>query len=1069
MGDVLQGDYSSMAGFGSQQGRQGQVTAGVTSARYYTDPNTGKTVEEPGRYVVANTVKQAQEAAKAANPTVNPKTGQTEFTSQASYGFEYGFRRAAGGFGYPSVGIPGPQEVYTSTTPRGATTAPVKTVYAYPSDSAQAAVSRGNAGAQVEKPGPREQTIPYVPGKQTTTNIEQQKLYPTPYQRYANAPTFGEGRVIQKTPTEYQPGQAFAESITTGWVGRGLSRQSQLLSYWARNAPEPIQQGISWLGNREMSLARAGAGFAGSTIEDPLGTPGRLIQGTLALPGELISLTQRGAKGERITGELADLGISAYYTQKSLGAAGKVVSPITRGLNPLEFGSARIPIGEGKYKTVYLGVGYRGFELPSLSTKTASALKEVTGLPFQRLTNLPKRQVTPSPLIGVTETGKPVIGTPSPETMPSLAKYSPAEYSLARLKTPPAPHGGIETAILTEPSVMQASGFSPKESKLTQQFLREAELLKSVKAQAIGKYPIEFKTARPEVVSLTLDYLKQYGETGTKELTIGGSVSQVAQSTGGRIRQVGDIEPYFNEGVTRERGAAIVGGLAKKIREAGFGGEIEYVEGKTKILGKTKEGGLDHFIDAQFPEPAPNEPGSGVSGNKVYGLEFNRPKVVKEGLALMPLAEQYARKGTSSLSRYQYEGKNFLSPNPKRFKDIADKAIVAEELIAQGRKASPRVVRAPALKELREIGMQFREYEFPGELAEKAGGREASTKVASTLEEYDVNIKAFEQARIEKYAATHKIAAFNVGGQRYVTLPIRVRMASKEGTGFVPVASKSVKYSLSEPELYSALKVKQTPAEFEKYPGLPAAKSKLAQEDYYSNQKYAPENYPYAGKPTYANYAQPLSSSPSTSYPSSNYAPSGYSALSGSPSYLFSRGSGYFSGSGYGGGYGGGGYGGGSTNYGPPYIPPVIPPYSQPPVSPPSIAPPTRPPILNYKTGNENPRTLRSVRGFAVFGRKAGKFEKISNRRLTREEAIGLGERFAKTTTAATFAIQQEGFMQENQPRATLPQYQREFYKPKTIQRPGAEVFTQKRGTRIGTQGEKRGLAVARKLKQRFL
>lgn len=840
------------------------------------------------------------------------------------------------------------------------------------------------------------------------------------------------------------------------------------------------------IGSARKTLASFGTSYEKGGV---LGAGEGLVKGAIEFPEQayetLIVNKDAGKKLEF----LRDVGVQSSLFK----VAGKAVSPIARELNPFTTGVARVTLKGGETKAVYTGVGYSGFNFPSLPKPAARVLKEATGLPFEKLTNLPTRTVTPKPFIGITETGKIILGKPTEAiaktSMPSLSKSVNPEFSTGNLAKPSAPSGGIETAILTEPSVMKARGYQTKDITLTQDYLREAELLKAVKSKAIGQYPLELKTASPEVTKLTIEYLSQFGEKGTKELYLGGSFGQIKQSSGGRTRLAGDIEPYMREGVTRARGEEIISGLAAKIREAGYGEQISYTGG-TKILGKTKEGELDHFIDTQFPrDTKEGEGGSPYTKGKIYGLELAQPLVnTKEGFALKSLTEQLRRKGGSALSEYQYGGKKFLSPAAHRPKDIPDKFYVAQELLVQGRKASPRVVRAQAVKELDLIGERYRSHSFPEKLMEQVGGKPVGT-IEKVYKEYEANVKSFEQARIERYAATHKIISFNFAGTKFVSLPIRVKAAPNELVKPFPKLQRPpVEYKLTEEELYQAVKVKPFTKE---RAGIPVASSESLTNypsDYYKLESKPARSklyysdgagYPDTSKDVYKPYVEYSKDYPKqnayagylnsikTSYPSV-FDYSGTPDYSGGdypkapdykggdypkiPTYPTS---GYPSSPGYGGNGGGNsGYPKGGLGNGGIEIPPSTP--------------------KQFIRDNKL-FSFKGEKAFAVFVRRKGKFLELETPKpLTRSEALVKGLQAVGTSAAATFKIRPTGKLASANPnQQTIRRLPSDYlYKPKSIKptQAGEELFTERSKYRIKSRGELeeitfKGIAARRKNK----
>lgn len=100
------------------------------------------------------------------------------------------------------------------------------------------------------------------------------------------------------------------------------------------------------------------------------------------------------------------------------------------------------------------------------------------------------------------------------------------------------------------------------------------------------------------------------------------------------------------------------------------------------------------------------------------------------------------------------------------------------------------------------------------------------------------------------------------------------------------------------------------------------------------------------------------------------------------------------------------------------------------------------------------------TKGFGVFGRKRGKWIRISQNPLAKGEALTLGNVWAQSGTQRSFAIRPEGI-------ASAPRYPErkgyaQLYRPRSVKFVGGEVYTQKPKFSIATRAEKIELKAAR-------
>lgn len=693
-----------------------------------------------------------------------------------------------------------------------------------------------------------------------------------------NQPQFGEGRILtqEQSPATYNAfGLPMASSTTINRELKSffpLGAQEENIGKYGSFAQMPA----AFVEARLINFGTFGAGLVETAATNPLKLLTGIPEGIASIPARLSSAPNPFAA----VGTATDIALEYK-------AIGKLTEPFIAGaekISPVKLGSVKITTEGGETTPIYSGLTWKG-----------------------------------KPLIGLGETGGIQIGLPKIASMPSLAKTEFPQFSTGNANLD-MPKSKLETTILANADAMQAIGFRGDAIKLTGETLREAELLTPVKAEILGELPKTIKQAPPEVVKETLAYLQPFGEKGTNELYLGGSYGQFAFSGEGRVRLAHDIEVIMKGG-TPERATAIVGGLAQHLQEKGLGDYIQYTGGYKLSARPTlkEEFGRDStFIDLQFgtfrePKPQEGGSGSGIFG-KAYGYELGGgARAATEGLEVRGLSEQYVAKFGSSLTRWQYEGEGkFVAPAAHRFKDAPDKWAAALELREQG--ADKLRFLPSEYSELVDISRNWRNYNFPSELAERVGGEGASTKIKEVYAEYDKNMAAYQKGEIKE---------------------------------------SPVKIPLSESELMQAYKINSIKMG-EEYP-LPSSKMNYEKTNYAEYPKNAFPSYPAAGYPAGKQAGYPASPYPAGKQTAYNTFPLQYFAGGaqyriGGENYANGGGGGYipsgglyqyFGGGAYGGGtptnYVGGGYrGGGGGGYptgGYTGQPPILPPPKTPPIN----------------------------------------------------------------------------------------------------------------------------------------
>ena len=1013
MGDVLQGDYTNVAGYGSQVGRKGQATAGVTGGTYYSG---GILRNQPNLYITGSSAKEAKANLEAANPVFDPTTGKYEVTSSASYGYQYGFARFNETTGkYEPVAPPAPRELQASYYARN----PNATIYAYQQGSPRAAVQMATPGREIKVGGKKPPASEYLyqPGKQTRTDIKpnissnQPQLLMGTYKTGIVEPPKPEAVKMFESLTSPGDKQLWETGLGLGAMG-------------AMGFGKGVEEGVT--GTGKMILG---------TAQDPLSIPKGLYGGGESLVlfwGSKEDPLTKISKVPEIVGQFkgAALGFKGVKVFKENVANIKYVNEPGLGYKGLSLtlGSEMIPsIG----KPIIIETVAK-----TQSTAFVKALTSYSETPIELSSgkSFPPIRIHQStfPLVGmVTREGVPwyksfTAGTPKLE--PTVIKTAIKNW-VGKTEASPLTRTG-------ELIVMKSVDYNSFETQGAKAGLASARGVQysSLPLSRLGTFIPERFT--PKEWAAARKVIEQEPAEG-RAVTIGGSLAQKMHLGEVMKREPHDID--INVVNPLEFGTRALEALKAT-------GEGEYKltpeGGVTKLI----EGKPEHLFDVH---PL-NEPSSGYglpsskSNEYAYGLKSQKP-TIQEGIGFQKIGEQAGRK-TESLITPKPEG--FEIKYAGRIKDVPDVALIHGVLIERGEtpfgigkltKESTSKSYGEFLNYLR-LKYQFRKTGAPGALEEGFAGFNAPRKGFTEINAprlggkevlaFDTGIKTNEASGFE----TQKVAP------AYSTV--------KE----IPAPSSAKTYYFGSDKVSSGMN-----GIYYKLGGYPSV-GRIPSGSRYAS--YSPTlNYQTSGYSRVVSSVKPsLSSSPSISVISGRgYSPfpSGYGKYdgSGSGSYGSSGSGGYgggsssgkYGGSGYGGGKYGGGYGGGGG-------------------SPKGIItpPPTVPKVFSSTAFETKTIGAKSKRGFYLIGRKGGKEIKLTGS-LVKEEAYGVAQKFLQAGAQRTVRIRPGGVAEE---RGYSRAFNRAmYYVPKTIKpmAAGEVVLTQRPKFSIGTRAEKSELALARK------
>lgn len=271
-----------------------------------------------------------------------------------------------------------------------------------------------------------------------------------------------------------------------------------------------------------------------------------------------------------------------------------------------------------------------------------------------------------TPIIGISETGRVVLGTPKSADIPSFAKTQFPSPSVNIQTNPATP---LETALYAKPELMKDAGFSPNEIGKVQLVQKEMGVITKMQNQFIlTELPKVTKVLDERGVTATLDLAKDFFKQGKIE-KIYGSFTEVAQRNPQYARVPGDIEIQFKSLAGRTE---FVNKIADKYKALGY----KDVVVETNKLGEPTGSvyiGKGHALDLHYNNEPQELSYQNVGGNMEYGYLRSRPTIKYQGMKIQTIQEQMVNRGGAA-TRYQTlsTGEKIAGPADFRAKEVPD-------------------------------------------------------------------------------------------------------------------------------------------------------------------------------------------------------------------------------------------------------------------------------------------------------------------------------------------------------------------------------------------------------------